>query len=74
MIPTKPTKDGSIDTATGTDAKSYVERQAKEKQDAKKEALKGLEDVVSSQEKEALTTVLENIINMIIEQMENDDE
>lgn len=74
MIPTKPTKDGSIDTATGTDAKSYVERQAKEKQDAKKEALKGLEDVASSQEKEALTTVLENIINMIIEQMENDDE
>lgn len=68
MIPTKPTKVGSTDTALGTDAKSYAERQKQKKLDAKKQALKGLEDVASSKEKEQLQSVLEGIVDMIVEQ------
>jgi hypothetical protein len=68
MIPTKSTKKGAVDVALGTDSKSYLERQKQKKVDAKKDALKDLEGVASSKEKESLSTVLESIINMMVEQ------
>ena len=62
MIPTKPTKVGSTDTALGTDAKSYTERQKQKKLDAKKQALKGLEDVASSKEKNSFNQSLKALL------------